>query len=101
MYKFSKLEGCGSIIKLFLRFSNDVEMIFLLSLLVSDFQKSVLQCSIHQIDRVSFLHELRQYRHSNVDISPATTLASSAGPALHYAKTILVWPSGLILRVKR
>ena len=27
--------------------SNDVEIIFWLSLLVSDFQKSVLQCSIH------------------------------------------------------
>ena len=31
----------------FLRCSNDVEIIFWLSLLVSDFQKSVLQCSIH------------------------------------------------------
>ena len=43
----------------------------------------------YHIYRVSFLYELRQYRHSNVDISPAIPLPSSAGPALRHAKPIL------------
>jgi len=43
----------------------------------------------YHIYRVSFLYELRQYRHSNVDISPAIPLPSSAGSALRHAKPIL------------
>ena len=43
----------------------------------------------YHIDRVSFLHELRQYRHLNVDISPATPLPSSAIPSQFW-----IWPSG-------